>query len=155
MSSRNDIGVGPHSRAAFALTLALVAAGLVAASAQQAELRYGGDAEGGAPFMEADPRDPSRVVGFEVDIAELLARELGRSPRFVQSGFITLDATVVRGDFDIALSGVEDTPVRRSRLAVTVPYYEFREVLTVREADAPRYRTLADLAGKRVGTLGS
>ena len=36
-----------------------------------------------------------------------------------------------------------------------MPYYEFREVLTVREVDAPRFRTLADLAGRRVGTLGS
>jgi polar amino acid transport system substrate-binding protein len=154
VSSRNDIGVGPDPRPALTLALAL-AAGLLTASAQQPELRYGGDAEGGAPFMEADPRDPSRVVGFEVDIAGLLAHALGRSPRFVQTAFITLDATVARGDFDIGLSGIEDTPVRRSRLAVTVPYYEFREVLTVREADGPRFRTLADLAGRRIGTLGS
>jgi polar amino acid transport system substrate-binding protein len=133
----------------------LVVAGGLGVVAQQPELRYGGDAEGGAPFMEADPRNPSQVVGFEVDIAELLARALGRAPRFVQSAFITLDATAARGDFDIGLGGVEDTAVRRSRLAVTVPYYEFREILTVREADGPRFRTLADLAGRRVGTLGS
>jgi len=133
----------------------LVVAGGLGVVAQQPELRYGGDAEGGAPFMEADPRNPSQVVGFEVDIAELLARALGRAPRFVQSAFITLDATAARGDFDIGLGGVEDTAVRRSRLAVTVPYYEFRELLTVREADGPRFRTLADLAGRRVGTLGS
>ena len=139
----------------FGLVIALAVAGALGVGAQQPELRYGGDAEGGAPFMEADPRNPSQVVGFEVDIAELLARALGRAPRFVQSAFITLDATAARGDFDIGLSGVEDTAVRRSRLAVTVPYYEFREVMTVREADAPRFRTLADLAGRRVGTLGS
>lgn len=105
--------------------------------------------------MEADPRDPSRVVGFEVDVATLLARELGRVPRFVQTGFIRLDASAARGDFDIGLSGIEDTAARRRRLAVTVPYYEFREVLTVREADAARFRTLADLAGRRVATLGA
>ena len=35
-----------------------------------------------------------------------------------------------------------------------MPYYEFREVLTVREADRDRFRTLADLRGRRVGTLG-
>ena len=137
---------------------ALIAACLVAglgAQAQGPELRYGGDAEGGAPFMEADPRDPTRVVGFEVDVATLLARELGRIPRFVQAGFITLDASAARGDFDIGLSGIEDTAARRRRLAVTVPYYEFREVLTVREADAVRFRSVADLAGRRVATLGA
>jgi polar amino acid transport system substrate-binding protein len=119
------------------------------------ELRFGGDAEGGAPFVEADPQDPSRVQGFEVDVASLLAGELGRTPRFVQVGFTSLDAATARGDFDIALSGIEDTPARRARLAVTVPYYMFREVLTVRESDAARYRTLADLAGRRVATLGA
>jgi polar amino acid transport system substrate-binding protein len=118
-------------------------------------LRFGGDAEGGAPFMEADPNDPSRVVGFEVDIATLLAQGLGRTPRFVQVGFVNLDPAVARGDFDIGLSGIEDSAARRARLAVTVPYYEFREVLTVRRADATRYRTLADLRGTRVATLGA
>ena len=118
-------------------------------------LRFGGDAEGGAPFVEADPNDPSRVVGFEVDIAALLAAGLGRTPRFVQVGFTTLDPAAERGDFDIGLSGIEDNAGRRARLSVTVPYYEFREVLTVRSADAARYRSLADLRGRRVATLGA
>ena len=39
-------------------------------------------------------------------------------------------------------------------MAPTVPYYKFREVLSVRDADASRFRTLADLRGRRVGTLG-
>jgi polar amino acid transport system substrate-binding protein len=136
----------------------LVVCGLLSASLAAQEpsvLRFGGDAEGGAPFMEADPNDPSRVVGFEVDIAALLAAGLGRTPRFVQVGFSNLDPAVERGDFDIGLSGIEDNAGRRARLAVTVPYYEFREVLTVRLADAGRFRTLADLRGRRVATLGA
>jgi polar amino acid transport system substrate-binding protein len=137
--------------------LFFVCAAAAAASAQPAapELRWGGDAEGGAPFVEADPRDPTRVVGFDVEIAALLAQELGRTPRFVQAGFTSLEAAVARGDFDIGLSGLEDTPARRARLAVTIPYYEFREILTVRDADRARFRTLNDLRGRRVATLGS
>jgi polar amino acid transport system substrate-binding protein len=125
------------------------------AAQSQEELRWGGDAEGGAPFVEADPRDTSRVVGFEVDVAGLIAGELRRTPRFVQVAFTSIDASAARGDFDIGLSGIEDRPVRRERLAVTVPYYEFRELLTVRAADRARFRTLADLRGRRVATLGA
>jgi polar amino acid transport system substrate-binding protein len=137
-----------------AATLAsALSAGLAAQNATV--LRFGGDAEGGAPFMEADPNDPSRVVGFEVDVAALLATGLGRTPRFIQVGFSSLDPAVERGDFDIGLSGIEDNAGRRARLAVTVPYYEFREVLTVRQADAGRFRSLADLRGRRVATLGA
>ncbi len=110
---------------------------------------------GGAPYVEADPADPTRVDGFDVDVARLLASGLGRVPRFIQTGFTSLDASTARGDFDVGLSGIEDSPTRRSRLAVTIPYYEFREILTVRTADSGRYRSLADLRGRRVATLGA
>ena len=140
--------------AAVAVVTVIAGVGLAPAQAPP-ELRWGGDSEGGAPFVEADPRDPAKLVGFDVEIAALLAGGLGRVPRFVQVSFTTLEASAVRGDFDIGLSGIEDTPARRARLAVTVPYYEFREVLTVREADRDRFRTLADLRGRRVATLGA
>jgi polar amino acid transport system substrate-binding protein len=135
--------------------LALVCVAVPAPAQAPSELVWGGDAEGGAPFVEADPNDASRVVGFDVEIAQLLAQGLGRTARFTQVGFTSLDLAAARGDFDIGLSGLEDLPARRARLAVTVPYYRFREILTVREADAARYRTLADLRGKRVATLGA
>lgn len=141
-------------RSVSALVLVLLVS--TSSSAQQTrELRWGGDAEGGAPFVEADPRDPARVVGFDVEVAQLLAAGLDRQPRFVQVGFTSLDAAAARGDFDIGLSGIEDSPARRARLAVTIPYYEFQEILTVRTADGARYRTLSDLAGRRVATLGA
>ena len=54
------------------------------------------------------PTDPSKLVGFDVEIAELIARELGRAPQFVQVAFTSLDQSAARGDFDIGLSGIED-----------------------------------------------
>jgi polar amino acid transport system substrate-binding protein len=116
-------------------------------------LRWGGDAEGGAPFVEADPANLADVRGFDVEIAEALAKGLGRTPRFVQVAYQSIDQSAQRGDFDIGLSGMEDTPARRAALSVTVPYFEFREVLAVRASDAGRFRTLADLRGRKVGTL--
>ena len=76
------------------------------------------------------------------------------TPQFVQVAFASLDQSAARGDFDIGLSGIEDTPGRRGALAMSIPYYRFQEVLTVREADRDRFRTLADLRGRRVATLG-
>lgn len=134
---------------------ALVLAAAVRLHAQDDVLRWGGDAEGGAPFVEADPADPSVLRGFDVEVAGLLAQALGRRPVFVQAAFTALDQSVKRGDFAIALSGLEDSAAKRAELAVSVPYYQFREVLTVRAADRDRYRTLADLAGHKVATLGA
>jgi len=83
-----------------------------------------------------------------------VARRLGRRPRFVQVAFTSIDASVGRGDFEIGLSGMEETPARRASYSVTVPYFEFREVLTVRREDAARFRSLSELTGHKVGTLG-
>ena len=118
-------------------------------------LVWGGDAEGGAPFVEADPADPSQVRGFDVEVAGRIARGLDRTTRFVQIQWSNIDQSVERGDFTLGLSGVEDTPARRALHAVTLPYFEFREVLAVRPADTPSVHGLLDLRGRRVATLGA
>jgi polar amino acid transport system substrate-binding protein len=124
------------------------------ASAAPPLLRWGGDSEGGAPYVEADPNDPAVVVGFDVEVAQEIAKGLGRTPQFVQVSYAAIDQSVARGDFDIGMSGVEDTPGRRATMAASMPYYEFTEALTVREADRGKFDDLADLRGHRVGTLG-
>jgi len=86
-------------------------------------LVWGGDAEGGAPFVEADPADPSQVRGFDVEVADRIARGLGRTTRFVQVQWSSIDQSVERRDFALGLSGVEDTPARRARHAATLPYF--------------------------------
>src|SRR5438094_7823842 len=110
------------------LTLFIVhLSALLVAPAPLPPLRWGGDAEGGAPFVEADPSDPSKLRGFDVEVAGEIAKGLGRSPEFVQVAFNEIDQSVERGDFEIGMSGVEDTPARRASHAVTIPYYEFHE----------------------------
>ncbi len=121
--------------------------------AQERTLVWAGDPEGGAPFVEADPSRPNDLVGFDVEVAGLMAHGLGRVPQFINIQFTSIDQSIARGDADVGLSGIEDTPARRATLAVTIPYYEFREVLSVRDADAATVTSLADLRGKRVGTL--
>ncbi|MDP9360399.1 MAG: ABC transporter permease subunit [Acidobacteriota bacterium] len=138
-------------RSAFIVLLLAAAA---TADAQTPILRWGGDAEGGAPFVEADPSDPSKLRGFDVEVAEQIAKGLGRRPEFVQVSFSDIDQSVQRGDFDIGMSGVEDTPARRRMLAATIPYFEFHEVLTMRAEDRGKFSSLAALRGRRVGTLG-
>jgi polar amino acid transport system substrate-binding protein len=137
----------------FAILIAALAC-LSLARADDKVLRWGGDAEGGAPFVEADPNDPLILRGFDVEVAEQIARGLGRRPEFHQVGFADIDQSVQRGDFDIGMSGVEDTPARRRMLAATIPYFEFHEVLTMRAEDRGKFSTLAALRGRRVGTLG-
>lgn len=136
-----------------AVALLIILSSRVEAS-EPVEFRWAGDPEGGAPFVEADPTHPDKLVGFDVEIAELIARGLGRKANFINITFTSIDQSIERGDAEIGLSGIEDTPARRATMAPTVPYYQFSEVLSVRDSDAARLRTLADLRGRRVGTLG-
>ncbi len=127
----------------------------LAPRAMAAEFRWGGDAEGGAPFCEADPNDPTKLRGFDVEVAAEMAKGLGRTPHFVQVQWSSIDQSAARGDFDIGMSGVEETPARCAALACTIPYFEFRYVLAVREKDRDRFRTLDELRGHKVATLGA
>jgi His/Glu/Gln/Arg/opine family amino acid ABC transporter permease subunit len=85
----------------------------------------------------------------------MIATGLGREPRFVQVAWPQIEASVERGDFDVGLSGFEDRPELRARRSLSLPYFEFREVIAVRAADSAKYRGIADFAGKRVGTLAA
>ena len=86
-------------RYAFCCALAVSAAAPALAAPQTArDFVWAADPEGGAPFVEADPAHPERVVGFDVEVAELIARGLGRAPRFLNITFYSIDQSVARGD---------------------------------------------------------
>jgi len=117
----------------------------------QGELVWGGDLQGGEPYVYESPTDPGAIVGFEVDIAEALAKQLGVRAKFHQNDWSTLIPSLERGDFDLILNGLEDTPARRARLRLSRPYFVYGETLTVRQGST--LRTLLDLSGRRIGTL--
>lgn len=48
------------------------------------ESKWAGDPEGGAPFVEADPARPDRLVGFDVEVARGCATRVLR----VQDGAV-------------------------------------------------------------------
>lgn len=121
---------------------------------EQGVLRWGGDLQGGEPYVFEDPQHAGRLVGFEVEIAEALARELGVRAELVQNDWTTLVPSLERGTFDVILNGLEATPARRQRIALSRPYYVFQEVLSARAGDA-RVTDLASLRGLRVGTLAN
>src|SRR5688572_13701494 len=60
-------------------------------------LRWGADTQGGEPHVYPDPADPSRVIGFEVDLAGAIARELGVRAEFVQNDWVNLVPSLERG----------------------------------------------------------
>jgi polar amino acid transport system substrate-binding protein len=125
--------------------------GTLEAIKQRGVLTWGADLQGGEPYLYEDPANPSHVIGFEVDIANELAKRLGVKAEFKQYTWSNLVPSLERGDFDIAMNGLEATAERAERILLSQPYFIYAETLAVR-ADSP-YKSLDDLKGKRVGTL--
>jgi len=115
------------------------------------ELRWGGDLQGGEPYVYEDEQHPGKLLGFEVEIAAALSRDLGVKATFVQNDWSNLVPALERGDFDVILNGLEDTPERRARLRLSEPYYVYGETLTVRRSSGTT--KVGSLRGKRIGTL--
>ncbi len=116
------------------------------------DLTWGGDAEGGAPYLLPDPHRPRQIIGFEVDLMEALARQLGRRQVFVQNQWDGLIPGLLRGNYDLAVNGLEITDDRRQRIAFSIPYYACGEQLSLRRSEKSIER-LTDLHGRIVGTL--
>jgi len=127
------------------------------ATAQEPEpLVWAADAEGGAPYIFKDPQNPSRNIGFEVDLAEALSRELGRPIIHRQYAFEGLVPGLLRGDFDFAMNGLEVTPDRRATILFSRPYYIYQQQLVVRaeETRIENFEQLKTLDDVLVATLG-
>ena len=121
-------------------------------------IRWGGDQEGGGPYIYPRRDDPSRVAGFEVGLMDLLAARLAVRPEFKQGEWDKLLDLVRRRDIDIVVNGYELTASRLQRNLATIPYYIYELQLLARRNDAS-IRSWEDLKTqggrrKKVGVLG-
>lgn len=118
------------------------------------ELRWGADAEGGAPYVYPDPQKPEQYVGFEKDLADALAGKLGVKAKMVQNQWDQLVPALERGNFDIILNGLELTAANQRRITMSQPYYVYAEQIVTRN-DTTNLTTLEALKSRTVGVLSS
>lgn len=136
----------------FSLFIILLASQGVTLAAEP--LRWGADAEGGAPYIYLDPADPTKTIGFEVDLAAALGKTMGRPIEHRQYNYDGLISGLNRGDFDIAMNGLEITPDRREHVLFSRPYYVYMLQLVAR-ANETRFQTMDQVVSQKlkVGTL--
>ena len=100
-----------------------------------------------APF---EYLDGTKVVGIEVEIMDLICKELGVELVIEEIAFDSVLPGVQAGNFDCGMSGITVTPEREKNVLFTDVYYIAAQAIVVK-ADSS-IASKADLAGKKVST---
>jgi len=101
------------------------------------------------PFEFEDAE--GKVVGFEVDLVNLIAGRLGKSVEFAMMPFGNLFAAVQSSRADIAIGTITITPKRLESVSFSQPIMDSNTCLTV--ASNSNIQTFEDLAGKQVAVM--
>ncbi len=131
--------------AIFLCVVAIASAGTLDEIRQRGTLRWGGDASGGGPYIYQGRH--GKLVGFEYELAEYLARELGVGSEYVNWEWEMLPQILDRGTIDVVLNGYEWSEEREHLWSSTIPYYIYKLQLMAR-ADHGAIKDWDDLTAK-------
>jgi polar amino acid transport system substrate-binding protein len=113
---------------------------------QEGELLAGID----TPFPPFEKGHPPNVTGYDIDVINAIADELGLEVVQRETSFDTIFRDVAQGKFDVAVAASTITPERERTVDFTDPYYLADQSLLVAE-DETEIQSQEDLGGKIVG----
>ncbi|MBB5154373.1 basic amino acid ABC transporter substrate-binding protein [Saccharopolyspora phatthalungensis] len=150
---------------AKALLPALALATAAAAGCAESTTGGGGTANGGAPVIEAghlttcthmdykpfEFHDQGNVVGFDVDLIDSIAKDMGLQRKIVDTPFegIQSGEDLNTRRCDVAAAAMSITPTRAENFDFSDPYFEATQALLAKKES--NIRGLADLHGKTLG----
>ncbi|MEG1772758.1 MAG: ABC transporter permease subunit [Clostridia bacterium] len=96
-----------------------------------------------------------KPVGINVELIELIAKELDMTVEFSTMDFDALLPAIQSGKVDLAISDINATDERRKRVDFTQSYFDNPQVLvslrdTVTDTGVPKYTAISQLSGKVV-----
>jgi len=142
----------PFVALAFAAVLPAQAADLPAAIAQSKVIKISVNAI--YPPMEYKDPASGELIGFDVDLGNALAKQLGVKFEWQESAFEQLLPSLATGRADMILSGLSDRPERRAT-ADFIDYLNSGAQFFVLAERGAEFKAATDLCGKQVGTSRS
>lgn len=98
------------------------------------------------PFEELNA--DGTVTGIEIEIMELICKELGVTLDIKQMDFDSVLPGIQAGKYDVGVSGISVTPKREKNVKFTVPYCLAAQAIVVLEGSDIQAK--ADLTGKKI-----
>ncbi|GMO57032.1 MAG: hypothetical protein Ta2D_02560 [Rickettsiales bacterium] len=100
------------------------------------------------PFAYYD--DDSKLVGFDIDIMEAVAKASGYYVKIVDKRFVNIIPSVAGGVYDVAISAITITDERKKMVDFSIPYFQNSISVAVLKKIGD-IRDFSDLKGRIVG----
>lgn len=124
---------------------------------KRGELRVGMEA-GYIPFEMRDKR--GEIIGFDVDMAKLMARSMGVKVTFVNTQWDGIIPALLTDKFDILMSGMTITPQRNLQVNFADSYVSIGQTVLLSKKLADKIKSYSDLNSpqytitSKLGTTG-
>jgi polar amino acid transport system substrate-binding protein len=109
-----------------------------------------------AAYVPFTYRQDGKIVGYDVELAEIFCKTLGVKPNLVDTAWAGVIPSLYAKKFDLIMSAMSYTKERIERVAFSIPYAEASQALLIRAADAGAIKGVSDLNSRVVAIkLGS
>ncbi len=100
--------------------------------------------------------DKGEIVGYDVELAQLVWAAHGIKPEFVDTAWAGVIPSLYAKKFDLVMSSMSYTAERVKRVGFSIPYAEASQALLIRAGDKDKIKTVEDLNDKVIGVkIGS
>ena len=96
------------------------------------------------PMSYLDP-NTEQYVGFDAELAEDLAKEIGVDVEYVKTSWPTLMDDTLNDSFDLAICGITVTDARKEQALMSDGYLGNGKTILIRAEDVDKYKTLEDI----------
>jgi polar amino acid transport system substrate-binding protein len=104
-----------------------------------------------APFEFPDAKNEGKYTGFDVQVAEAMAKTMDLTAEWKITPFDSIIPALAAGNCDAIVSATTIKPERAEKVDFTQPYFNADQSLLILKKDEGTYKTLADLKGQTIG----
>lgn len=98
---------------------------------------------------EIDGKD--EIVGFDIEIAKEIAKDLGVELEIKDMKFDGLLAALKMGNIDFIIAGMVPTEERKKNVDFSKQYYQAEQSFLVKAGEGSKYKSINDLKGLKIG----
>lgn len=101
------------------------------------------------PFEFYETSGKGEPIGFDIDIAQSIARQLGYDLKITSMDFNGIIPSVQAKRADFAMAGITPTAERKKSVDFSDLYYQSKNVIITKKGS--NIKTISDLSGKKLG----